>query len=92
MNKYRCPYCDQQSVSLLRKLILSPIVSYDCSACYEPISVPFKSTLLVVPSLLILFFGANYFSLRGVLTMLTLSLILTAYLHVKFVPLTKAKL
>jgi hypothetical protein len=92
VNKFKCPYCGEQSVSALRKLILSPVVSHNCSKCQAPICVPFKSTLLALPSLLIIIFGSNFFSVNVVVVLFALSMTLTSYLHLKFVPLIKAKL
>ena len=92
MPKYQCPYCGEKSVSFLRKLIISPIISHDCSNCHKPICVPIKSNLLVIPTFLILLFGSNFFSGDVVLILFLVSLCTTSWLHGKFVPLIKAKL
>jgi hypothetical protein len=92
VNKFRYPHCNEESVSFIRKLIISPIVSHKCSSCDKPITVPFKSIFLTLPSLLIILFGSNFFSVNIVIILFILSLVLTSYFHNKYVPLEKSKL
>lgn len=92
MQKYQCPYCREKSIGFLRKLSMSPVVSHDCFNCQEPICVPIKSMLFYIPTLLILFFGPYFFSGAVVLIFSIVSILTSAWLYGKFVPLIKAKL
>jgi transcription elongation factor Elf1 len=92
MNKFNCPYCNKKSVSFFRKLILSPIVSHNCSNCNEPICVPFKAVLLILPSLLITLIYSFFINHYNVVTgLFVFGLILTSYFYNKYVPLIKAR-
>lgn len=92
MNKFNCPYCNEKSVSFFRKLALSPIVSHNCNNCNEPICVPFKALLLILPSLLIILILPTFIDhYTVVIGLFIFDLILTSYFYNKYVPLIKAK-
>lgn len=43
---FDCPHCEKKGISPLRKLIMSPGLLAECSACHQPSTLRYTSWLL----------------------------------------------
>jgi hypothetical protein len=56
---YKCPHCDQSSISFISKFLTGPIIVRECPECYGKWGISWISMFWVLSSFLLVFFGSN---------------------------------
>lgn len=76
---FRCPHCEKKGISPLRKIIMSPGLLAECTACHQSSTLRYKSWLLgMLPGtlLMLLAFFVDNESVEGWLNGIGLALMI----------------
>ena len=91
---HKCPHCDQECMSSLQKLFVSPTSSVSCRSCGKGVSVRWRHALaLLIPAALAIVI-MNTLALTALQTMLIgLPLLgIAGMIQVLFIPLSRERL
>ncbi len=91
MEKHTCPHCGQQGISALRKQLLGPVLSTNCSECGGTVSVPFGKTFLSLSPFYVSLFVLLFVAENGLLSFWVgaFGAMITGVLWSSIVPLVK---
>jgi len=79
MAYYACPHCNDDGISIIRKIFLGPVLPATCSKCGGKVGVPSKPFYaLMIPLILILVIVPPF---------AILLLPIFCFIHLKWVPL-----
>jgi len=85
---FKCPNCDEKTISNYSKLLIGPVRSVSCKKCNASISIPYISLFFTVIYfvMILLVTKLNMFWMNQI-SILISSCVVFIYLHYRFVPL-----
>lgn len=102
MKKIQCPWCGEETFSILTKLYIGPLIKIKCKQCKELVGVPWvislissvlTTVLFFVGAIVPLFMFPERNNLEAILFKMVfgcfLAILVIVYLYLKFVPLIK---